>query len=981
MIKPLHYLIFAALSLCSLINLSAQPYTTAQDGDFNDGSTWVGGVVPPNSPTTELIINHDVVLDTNIDILRIQINSPDGSLTDTGSFILTINNNGGITNNGVFELTSSTIQFDADATVDGTNPRIFNNVNLFNFGLVDGVNFGSQSTINGTLTINQTAFVDTGSPIYGPNSTLIYNNGGFYDRTSEWSNTSANQGNPHHVIINPGTELNLGSENKGNPAVMNGNLTIESGGSIYMDVGTGPGSDDMENPLIVGGNFINEGTIILSDLAGGDLVVEGHYTDNGNVDFNGRAVIFQGGADQELTGDASSGSYQMDVVRINKPSGEVIIQQSTEINKTNDPLILSNEGILNINNHNLILGEPGTSSQVTFNQNSALKGSNTSSLTLKGAGNMGDFVFDDSNDGISNSLGNIYIERDTGATIGIDNTLYLKQGISLTSGILNSNGNLVFVSDATNTAVVREVPSPGGSISDDVVIQRHFPLSNRSFRYISSSVNTTTSIHTNWQEGASNAMTEDPYTDPDFNPNPNFGTHITGSPGQVGTVDVNGLDRTQSGYRSLYTFDETNQSNPWYAITDTKGTNLQAGTPYALMVRGDRSATLESNTAIGSNPATLRTTGTIVTGDISPSFSSVNENDFVFVGNPYQAQVDMNVVLDGVNSTDLNTNYIWIWDPNIGTIGGYAVVDLSTGDADEVDIDGNSLPQSSEANEYLQPFQACFLEVIDDIPLGPTPSITFVESAKRSGVDESTNVGTFSDSQALNSGIEIKLYRAGNQNVFDAVRLRFSDGFNTTPTFEDAKKFWNSTERLSIINENTYLSIDKRKTPETNDTIPLYIGNYQANQYSFKLDANFDDGLAAYLFDSYLNQNTSIQNGINIYYFSIDTNIPESFANDRFALIFKPKTLSTDDVLENDLLSVYPNPTSDFLSIHIPNRLIGESADIKLFDLSGRLVQNSKINLLSKKNILNLSQQSVGLYILEVKTKGESQHFKLLVER
>ena len=94
---------------------------------------------------------------------------------------------------------------------------------------------------------------------------MIYNSanpiGTPYGRRSEWSNAGTGQGSPNNVIVQNNTAINMGFDNTTNDAVIDGNLTIDSGSSVFMDFS----SDDMEAPLIVKGNFINNGTISLSD--------------------------------------------------------------------------------------------------------------------------------------------------------------------------------------------------------------------------------------------------------------------------------------------------------------------------------------------------------------------------------------------------------------------------------------------------------------------------------------------------------------------------------------------------------------------------------------------------------------------------------------------------------------------------------------------------------------------------------------------
>jgi hypothetical protein len=969
---------------------------------WSNNDSWLAGSEPP--PNADVIIAHDLIFNTNgvtVNSITVQ-NSV--NFTDNLGFTLTIAVDGRITNNGNINFDDNTVQFAGRATVITNSPIVFNNVTLNSpaSGIL-GVDFGDNSTINGNLRINNEASVNIGSPFYGPNSTLIYNNpNATYDRRSEWSNFGLTQdppngkGTPNNVSVQGNMQLNLGTENQGADAVITGNLYVAPGSTLHLnDVSS------MQGSLVVGGDLTNEGQIFASnnnlDPEGSDIIVKGDLFNETNaeinlsiepgndlhvqgdfkneegptneegatINFNNRAIIFEGDAVQQY----NTPNHQLEIpfVVVNKNAGEVVLNNSVSIIGNGPGLQMQDNGILNLNGNNLVLGETGTSTTVNFEPNAYLRGSDNSLLTLKGNVDMGSLQFDPSIDNTTNALGTIFLQKDNANTVGFSNKVVLKDSIILAEGTLVSNANLVFESSLAKTAIVK--PVTNGSISDDVVIQRFFPLSNRAFRYISSSVTTTTSIHENWQEGGETASDlSDPYNDNTFNPNPNFGTHITGSQGQVGTVDGSGLDKTQTGFHSLWEWNEALKK--WDSIVNTKTQTLAVGKPYALLVRGDRSATLESNTLQGNNPATLRTTGRIVTGSFSPTIdNSVAADDFVLVGNPYQARVDMSLILTNpeTNSSNFNTNYMWIWDPTIGSLGGYAVVDLSTGiPQDEL---GNPIPASSNADQNIEPFQACFLEAT-----GASPTITFMETAKTEDV---ANNGTFSDEPPTLNGIELELYRDANPTLFDAVRLRFSPNYSTNPTYEDARKLWNSTERMAIINQTDYLSIDKRQLPGINDTIPLYLGNYQTQGYTLELDVQLEDGQHAQLYDAYLDQSEDLQNGLNTYNFNVDSSIPESTNAFRFKLVFNPQTLSTETPLTANTFTVYPNPTAGELYLQASTALVGQEASIRCFDLAGREVLSTHIDQLQAQQAFNLASISDGFYILEVQTAQQVMSFKI----
>ena len=972
-------------------------YMTDQDGDFNNPATWVDDVLPPsNLNTTRIRIDHDVHYDivSDFQAFSIEITSFGRLYSDvnSGNVNLTIGSTGNITNNGILNFETGTVNFQGAASITGSNPRVFNDVTLFNLSTVLGVDFGTDSTINGELTITNEASVNIGSPIYGPNSTLIYqsNNdaGDPYIRRSEWSNFGltqsppTNQGTPHHVILR-NTHLDMGGDNNTDPAVMNGNLIIEDDGYLYMDYDP----DDMTAPLVVRGNFENYGTISLSDDSGGDLSVSGDFTnyETGTINFgigNNRAIFFEGGAVQQY--NTPNQQLEIPFLVINKNAGEVVLNNDVSVIGNGPGLQMQDNGILNLNGNNLVLGETGTNTTVNFEPNAYLRGSDNSLLTLKGNAIMDSIRFDPSDDRTSNALGNIYLEKE-GGDVYFSNPVYLKEGITLTSGTLNSNGNLVFVSDSTNTAIVREVPSPGGgSISNDVVIERHFPLSGlqRSFRYISPSAETSTSIHANWQEDASNATTADLVTDPNFNPEPGFGTHITGSQGPVGQVSAEGLDMTETGNYSLYIWDETTQD--WSPVTSTIDDSstmtventLAIEDAFALMVRGDRSATLLSNTDEGSNPATIRTRGTIHTGNFSYSFNSLyfpgDLDKFVLVGNPYQSQVDMRDVFANTGTAGVNTNFVWVWDPTIQDKGAYAVVDLSSGLPEDI----NGLPSSSDANEFLQPFQAVFVQVEGSAP----QEINFEENDKDNGTTQTT---VFSDQEFSNtSKIEIDLFNTEENEIVDAVRFNFGDNYGDAVSYEDAVKFWNYDENFAILENDKYLSIDKRTLPTGEKVIPLFISGYNSNDYAIDFELiNLSDTVNLYLEDTYLNTLTPLDTNHTEYQFTIDFSIPESYDAHRFQLIFNPQTLSIEDSITENKFNIYPNPSANVLFVDAANRLVGEKAEITCFDLSGRLVYSSKISQLRSQNTLDFNQLSEGLYLLQIKTSRESQSFKLQINR
>ena len=250
--------------------------------------------------------------------------------------------------------------------------------------------------------------------------------------------------------------------------------------------------------------------------------------------------------------------------------------------------------------------------------------------------------------------------------------LELRNVLNVPNGVLNTNGALSIFSDASDTGQIDELTGTN-DINGDVIIERFIPA-RRAFRLVSSSVTTSGSIKDNWQEGLNNTGTNFPA---DNNPGTlGLGTHITGS--QTG---ANGFDATPSGNPSLFTFSNDN-SQQWNAVANTNTNTLTAGDAYRILIRGDRSINVTSNSA-GITDTKLRSTGPIAKGPITYN-PSINSGQFAMLGNPFQSIVDMDAVLTGSGFTGFFT----IWDPTLGgtpTVGSpggrgaYVTVNASAG--------------------------------------------------------------------------------------------------------------------------------------------------------------------------------------------------------------------------------------------------------------------------------------------------------------
>jgi len=527
------------------------------------------------------------------------------------------------------------------------------------------------------------------------------------------------------------------------------------------------------------------------------------------------------------------------------------------------------------------------------------------------------------------------------------------QGVLKVNAEIQNNGQVTFTSNEMKTGQLDEF-SGTYSGTGTVEVERFIPAGDndkRAFRFLSSSVNSTGSINTNWQEGAATW---------NENPNPGFGTHITGS-----LAGADGFDASGSGNPSLFLYPSAAQT--WSSIANTDVKALEAGAAYRLMVRGDRSIDLTSNAADPTNTI-LRSKGSLVFGTIDMSSELAQGADqFSLVGNPYQSVVDFSAV----NKNNLR-DYVYVWDASLTGANGrgaYVIVEVSSNSIVEAPA-----ASSSSATKFIAPNQAFFVRNTS----AGSPTLVFEETNKATAQAQVEVFNTYADFY-----INSRLYKTadlqnGNTEA-DAIGLRFSSQHTTEADEEDAEKLANPDENYAIIN-NGLRAIDKQNLPEDGHEIELFTNSYTTTAYSltFAMD-NLPEGLEVFLNDSYLNTQTQLS-AESVYDFTVDANIPASMAFNRFSLSFDTTTLGVEDNVFSNF-SLYPNPTTDGKFTVQTQGFNTDTTVVKMYNLLGQEVYNQKAAVQSNGEIrINAGQLPAGMYVVELQEDEVRFVGKLMVE-
>ena len=554
-----------------------------------------------------------------------------------------------------------------------------------------------------------------------------------------------------------------------------------------------------------------------------------------------------------------------------------------------------------------------------------------------------------------------------GHTVTVTTALNVTGKLKVTWGTLACGVNMITLKSTsiTNSAIVDVVGGGAGSasITGTVIVERYIPQGFRAYRDMAPQVYGAGTINANWQEGAATGSS---------NPKPGYGIFITGPtayPGSsnAGTLDASGFDA--SGASANNTQDYTFVNGTWTALANTKSTNLDAFTGYRLLVRGDRTSNIYTtpvtNTEAGLtmyNATTLRTTGNLVYGTVTYSSTGVTATanggsvtstnalsatvgGFSLVANPYVSPVLWGTGSGSQSSTTtvygasnaaatggINGSY-WFLDPTLGASGFYRAYNALTGASIYTNATGGN-SSGTAGYQYIQPGQAVFVQ-----SLTTSPKVVFSETTKAA---TSTKLSVFGAAQL--SKIYVSLMKqsttAATYNRVDGAAVAFRGDFgNTAYGPQDALKFSNSTDNLSISDKGKNLSIDGRLPATASDAIPLAITKPSATAYQLSVDASnyISNGFEPMLYDAFKNTTKALGTGATTVDFTVDANNAASFSN-RFTILFTPSALPVNSIvasasLNNKIATISWKTAGEK---NVVRYEIEKSADAKLFTTIGQ---------------------------------------------
>jgi hypothetical protein len=744
--------------------------------------------------------------------------------------------------------------------LSGSSPQTFSTNSLTN--AIDltvnnsvGVTLNSTVSLNGNLTLTAGALNNSTNNITVANGANISRAAGSLSAAPVFGASGTDR-----VSVTITGTCTAGNELAGTTGGI-GTLAVNNNATYTLNV-----DKTLDAISVASGATIDCSTFVLTPRASGSATIAGTFKTANLVGFSGSATAAISSTNSPtftLTGST---------IEYNAASASQIITNRADYNNLtisggftkaiSASTTLSGALMLTSSSDILSLGSNTLTLNGTVTGSGLLKGSSVSNLTIGGTGALGTLNFDQGTDGTTNVLNDVVVNRSSG-TLSLGNKLVVLNSYTPTAGVLTTGGYLHIRSTASNTARIAAGSSGGGYISGDVTVERYLSSnSNRAYRLLTPGVTTASTIRSNWQEGTNN---------PDATTNnvgtTDYGTHITGTGG-----NSSGFDVTQNNAASLYQWDQSIQD--WVVVTNTNVNTLDAKAGYLIYVRGNRNSLSTLTSSSSSSNTTLRATGSLAQG--TQTFSSLaGANNYSLVTNPFAAPVNWGSIYAGANASNFSA-YINIWDPNVGTRGGFVTVHPTFGNNNG----------SSNLTTSLQSGQAFFVQTQSGI-VG-NPSFTIAESDKTT----TNNLDVYrAGLQTEKISIQLK-YTANNiDRSADGVVAVFNNNYSNGVDGNDAEQIANWDEDVALLRGGKELSIETRSLADVNDTLFLQIARLKAAQANYRWEiqpSNFNaPGMEAWLLDNYTNTSTQLSLTSNTTVnFTVSSNAASTAAN-RFKLVFR----------------------------------------------------------------------------------------------
>ena len=340
-------------------------------------------------------------------------------------------------------------------------------------------------------------------------------------------------------------------------------------------------------------------------------------------------------------------------------------------------------------------------------------------------------------------------------------------------------------------------------------------------------------------------------------------------------------------------------------------------------------------------------TGKYVSGNqtISIANGTTQGRSYNLVGNPYLAHINSGNVLTN-SSGSLVSQTVWIWDPNNG--GGAQYVTKVTADDYKISPGQGFFVQAASTGSLA-------IAKTDQEILGID---NFERTDPRPEIHLSLSDGSLS---RLSKIYYIDVTTTGFDNGYDGPR--FMAGDNSFAFY------------THLVSDSEGVDYDIQSLPldnYENMIIPLGINAISGSDITIDASiTNFPEGINVYLEDKEDDSFTLLD---------ADSNFTTTLTSDlngigRFYLHTTSETLSSDDLINNNNISIYPSSRENLRIVGVQNG----TANIHIYNILGKEVLRSSFEG-TGMNDIQLPNLAEGVYIVNLLTDKGTINKKIIIQ-
>lgn len=503
-------------------------------------------------------------------------------------------------------------------------------------------------------------------------------------------------------------------------------------------------------------------------------------------------------------------------------------------------------------------------------------------------------------------------DMDNAAGCTLADTLKVTDVYYPTKGTLTTNNKLVLKSDATRTARIAQGSVNGGYFNGNVTVEKYIP-GRRAFRFLA---------HPFGHSIPLSQLTDD--------------IDITG---QGGTS--NGFAWVQVNSPSAFWFNQftadnsTYGNNPgWKEFTSAYSSDWDQAEMARILIRGSIGQGL-TGTTYYPDSVTLDMYGSVQQGDKLIGLDKGSNSYYVICGNPFASPINLNLI----SRTGIGSNFA-VWDPYIGTRGGYSAYQFSS--------------------SYILPAYAGFVTTIAS---GYSKGfLNFSEYDKSSGTPAAVLKTTAQD-------FRVELTISDSATQWDRLLVDFDDAGMTVQDTMDMIKLNNpDVDFYTLSADNQALSIDVRPYQDSS-TITLGFMPYMEQKFVLRApEVTVPAGVKLYLYDKFTNQTKELVSGFEYWFDATSDTL--SFGHDRFFINMTGKpgdTASSVTVVggaTDARMQLIPNPA--YHTVKVSFDKVEGAAMVSLVDMTGKVLYRRAVAEGAGSVVIPVSDMPAGVYMVEL---------------